>query len=101
VDISGIACHTKAIGANMNINPILTVTSFTKHESDLVANAIKHNFDNDILLGKTTCDKVHHLQEIANKVMLDSQNVDPFCINSVNYVASFSKHNYVNVNKVV
>jgi len=86
----------------MNINPI-AITSFVRRENDLItaARAIKHNFDNDILLGKTATCKVHHLQEIANKVMLDSQNTDPYWINSVNYVASYSRHNYVFVGKVV
>jgi hypothetical protein len=110
VDIYGIVYRIKVIGANMNINPIaMSMTlhptaitgGFTKREVDLIANAIKHNFDNDILLGKTQANKVHHLEQIANKVMLDSQNTDPFWINSVNSVASMSRHNYVNLNKVV
>lgn len=102
VGINGIACHIKAIGANMNIPP-LSITSFARHETDLVAlaRAVKHNFDNDILLGNTTINKVHHLEEIANKVMLDCQNTDPFWINSVNCVADISRHNYVFVGKVV
>lgn len=102
VAIYGIVCHIKVIGANMNINPI-AITSFVRCENDLVtaARAIKHNFDNDILLGKTAACKVHHIEEVANKVMLDSQNTDPYWINSVNYVASYSRHNYTNVNKVV
>ena len=100
--IYGIVCRIKVIGANMNINPI-AITSFVRRENDMVAlaRAVKHNLDNDILLGKTVTCKVHHLQDIANKVMLDSQNTDPFWINSVNSVASYSRHNYTNVNKVV
>ena len=86
----------------MNISP-LSITSFTRHENDLVivAKALKDNLDNSILLGKTQANKVHHLEQVANKVMLDCQNTDPFWINSVNSVASFSRHNYTNVNKVV
>jgi hypothetical protein len=86
----------------MNISP-LSITSFARHENDLVtaARAVKHNFDNDILLGKTTINKVHHLEEIVNKVMLDCQNTDPYWINSVNSVADISRHNYVFVGKVV
>ena len=101
MDINGIACHIKAIGANMNIP--LSILSFARHETDLVAlaRAVKHNFDNDILLGNTTINKVHHLEEIANKVMLDCQNTDPYWINSVNSVADISRHNYVFVGKVV
>lgn len=86
----------------MNISP-LSITSFTRRETDLVivAKALKDNLDNSILLGKTQANKVHHLEQVANKVMLDCQNTDPFWINSVNSVASFSRHNYTNVNKVV
>ena len=81
----------------------MTVTSFARHETDLVnsAKALKDNLDNSILLGKTEANKVHHLQEVANKIMLDSQNTDPYWINSVNRVADISRHNYVFVGKVV
>lgn len=86
----------------MNISP-LSITSFVRHENDLVtaARALKDNLDNSILLGKTQVNKVHHLEEVANKVMLDCQNTDPYWINSVNSVADISRHNYVFVGKVV
>lgn len=103
VAIYGIVCHIKVIGANMNINPISIAGSFIRHESDLMqeAKALKDNLDNSILLGKTQVNKVHHLEEVANKVILDSQNTDPYWINSVNRVADISRHNYVFVGKVV
>ena len=87
----------------MNINPISIATSFVRHENDLIAEAkaLKDNLDNSYLLGKTQANKVHHLEQVANKVMLDSQNTDPFWINSVNSVADISRHNYVFVGKVV
>jgi hypothetical protein len=81
-----------------------SVTScFHRHENDLSfqTKAVKASLDNSILLGKTMINRAHHLEEIGNKVMLDCQNTDPYWINSVNYVASYSRHNYVNVNKVV
>lgn len=86
----------------MNISP-LSITSFVRHENDLVTatKALKDNLDNSILLGKTQANKVHHLEQVANKVMLDSQNTDPYWINSVNRVADISRHNYVFVGKVV
>ena len=86
----------------MNISP-LSITSFARRETDLVivAKALKDNLDNSILLGKTQANKVHHLEQVANKVMLDCQNTDPYWINSVNSVADISRHNYVFVGKVV
>ena len=103
VAIYGIVCHIKVIGANMNINPISIAGSFIRHESDLAqeAKALKDNLDNSILLGKTQVNKVHHLEEVANKVMLDSQNTDPFWINSIGNLADMSRHNYVFVGKVL
>lgn len=86
----------------MNISP-LSITSFVRHENDLVTatKALKDNLDDSILLGKTQANKIHHLEQVANKVMLDSQNTDPYWINSVNSVADISRHNYVFVGKVV
>ena len=77
--------------------------SFRHREDDLAfgARAVRASLDNSILLGKNMTDRVHHLQQVTDKIMLDSQNTDPYWINSVNYVASYSRHNYVNVNKVV
>lgn len=93
----------------MNVNPLMTAqlplmaNSFKRHESDLIleARAVKAELDNSILIGNTVNNKVHHLQQVASKMIVDSQNTDPFWINSVNYVASYSRHNYVNVCKVV
>lgn len=91
------------VGAISTVPALAITGSFKRHESDLIneARAVKCNLDNSLLLGKAMVNRVHHLQEIGNKVMLDSQNTDPFWINNVNYVASYSRHNYVNVNKVV
>ncbi len=82
---------------------VMLSNSFKRHENDikLDAQAIKASLDNSILLGKNMTDRVHHMEQIASKMIVDSQNTDPFWINSVNYVASYSRHNYVNVIKVV
>ena len=91
------------IAMSMTLHPTAITGGFARREIDMViaAKALKDNLDNSILLGKTQANKVHHLEVVANKVMLDCQNTDPFWINSVNSVASYSRHNYVNVNKVV
>lgn len=86
----------------MNINPISIATSFVRHENDLIAEAkaLKDNLDNSYLLGKTQANKEHHLQQVANK-MIDDSNKPPFWINSVNSVADISRHNYVYLTKIV
>ena len=84
------------------INPITTATSYIWHENDMSARAVqlKDKLNNDILLGKTATSKEHHLEQVANK-MVDDSNKDPFWINSINSVADISRHNYVFVGKVV
>lgn len=93
----------------MNVSPIVTahacplVGSYLRHESDLLyeARAVKASLDNSLLIGKTMDNRAHHMQEVASKMVMDSLYRDPFWINNVNYVASYSRHNYINMCKII
>jgi hypothetical protein len=78
-------------------NPTLinaTINSLRHLESDNLQSVhMKYDLIKDADI-KFDIQKVVHTAAIANRLAVDIQNTDPFWINNVNYVASYSKHNY-------
>lgn len=78
----------------MIINSV--ANSFVRQVNDLVAQELKlkDNVNKDLRLVKNNHDKQHQLAQESIK-MVDANTKDPYWINGVNSIASYSKHNYV------
>jgi hypothetical protein len=74
---------------NTTINPTATYSNL-----HAMISAIRHVEQDNALQTKAEAAKILQLQAIANRLIVDVQNTDPYWINSVNYVASYSRHNY-------
>ena len=81
-------------------NPTLinaTINSLRHLESDnLQGIHMKYDLIKDAEI-KYDIHKVMQTAAIANRLAVDIQNTDPFWMNNVNYVASYSRHNYTHI----
>ena len=77
---------------NTTINPTATYSNL-----HAMISAIRHVEQDNALQTKAEAAKILQLQAIANRLIVDVQNTDPYWINSVNYIASYSRHNYQHI----
>lgn len=85
----------------LNLSAIHAIISATRHMEVDNAESTKRlamsKLAGNELTVRSEIEQAKVLSAIANRLIIDNQNTDPFWINNVNYVASYNRHNYVHV----